>query len=530
MTLNSKVSTEVPKRGWSFSEAIVGRPGFPNPLLAASSVDEDIVTLVYSGLFRPDPAGGLMADLAESYSTSDDGLSYTVTLKPNLVWHDGLPVTTADILFTTERIKDPAYKSPLRPNWEGVTSTVVDDRTIRFDLKKAYAPFLENLTVGIIPKHLWEEKGPAEFPIDSGVVTPIGTGPFQVSSIVRNATTGVPEKIILRAFPKYALGKPYLDGIKLLFYPNQNEAVLAYKNGTVNALSLLNEDGEKSLSKEEALNVPLSRLFGVFLNSSENTIFLHDEVRTVLNETAPRKEIIEQALSGNGVALSGPLPPGVLGFEEKDIITKSAEEGVVFLTDKGWVKNEATGVFEKKKGTGVERLSFTLATANVPDLITAATILKENWEKIGFSVDLKLFEPGDLAENVIRTREYDAVLFGLRNGRDPDPYPFWHSSQRLDPGLNISLYANKDVDLLLEEARITTDTGMRVALYQRFSKIIEEDVPAIFLYAPSYCYYAPAVSGLNISAATVPSDRFSHVYSWYRYTERVWNIFLTTTY
>lgn len=527
-TINKKVSTEVPKRGWSFSEAIIGRPGFPNPLLAASSADEDIVALVYSGLFRPDPAGGLMVDLALNYSVSDDGLSYTVTLKPNLKWHDGLPVTPADILFTTERIKDSAYKSPLRPNWEGVTTTIVDDLTVRFDLKKAYAPFLENLTVGIIPKHLWEEKGPTEFPIDVSVITPIGTGPFQVSSVVRNATTGVPEKITLQAFPNYALGKPYLDGINLFFYPNQNAATLAYKDGTVRALSLLSEDEEELLPKEKALNVPLSRLFGVFLNSSENTIFLHDEVRTVLNETAPRKEIIDQALSGNGVVLSGPLPPGVLGFLEKEITTKSTGEGIQFLSDRGWVQNETTGIFEKKKGTGVEKLSFTLATANVPDLIAAATILKETWGKVGILVDLKLFEPGDLAENIIRTREYDAVLFGLRNGRDPDPYPFWHSSQRLDPGLNISLYANKDVDLLLEEARSTTDTGKRTELYQRFSKIIEEDVPAIFLYAPSYQYYAPTVSGLNISAATVPSDRFSHVYSWYRYTERVWNIFLTT--
>jgi peptide/nickel transport system substrate-binding protein len=193
------------------------------------------------------------------------------------------------------------------------------------------------------------------------------------------------------------------------------------------------------------------------------------------------------------------------------------------------VKNETTGIFEKKKGTGVEKLSFTLATANVPDLIAAANILKESWKKVGIAVDLKLFESGDLTENVIRTREYDAVLFGLRNGRDPDPYPFWHSSQRLDPGLNISLYANKEADVLLEEARTTTDTGERIKLYQRFSQLIEKDVPAIFLYAPTYRYYAPHVSGLNVSAATTPSDRFNHVYNWYRYTERVWNIFLGTT-
>ena len=114
-----------------------------------------MVALTYSGLLRPDNKGRLINDLAEKYSISEDGLVYTFILKPNIFWQDGTLIAADDIVFTIEKIKDPAIKSPKRAGWEGVSAEKIDAQTVKFTLKKPYAPFLENTTIGILPSHIW---------------------------------------------------------------------------------------------------------------------------------------------------------------------------------------------------------------------------------------------------------------------------------------------------------------------------------------------------------------------------------------
>ena len=149
------------------------------------------------------------------------------------------------------------------------------------------------------------------------------------------------------------------------------------------------------------------------------------------------------------------------------------------------------------------------------------------WGKIGANVSVKVFEIGDLEQNAIRPRKYESLLFGEIMGRDPDPFAFWHSSQRNDPGLNVALYANIAADKLLEDARTTFDAEEREEKYIEFQNEVEKDIPAVFIYSPHFIYLVPDwAKGIEETSITVPSDRFSQVYNWHINTKRVWKAFL----
>ena len=113
------------------------------------------------------------------------------------------------------------------------------------------------------------------------------------------------------------------------------------------------------------------------------------------------------------------------------------------------------------------------------------------------------------------------MLFGVIVGANPDPYPFWHSSQIQDPGLNLALFANRNVDKLLETARTTGDEAERKKSYQEFQDILSAELPAIFLYNPTYAYVVDQkIKGLDIDRIITPADRFNNLNEWYIKTKR----------
>jgi peptide/nickel transport system substrate-binding protein len=286
-------------------------------------------------------------------------------------------------------------------------------------------------------------------------------------------------------------------------------------------------------------SVPLPRTFGVFLNQNEQEIFTDIAVRQALDKSIDKDAIINSVLLGFGSKINGPLPPGVIGFEGSKA-TSTAQETPTeedrigtaknILIKNGWLYNEEKKVMEKtikgkdKKNTQV--LAFSLSTSDATELRRIAEILKQEWEKVGARVELRVFESGDLNQNVIRPRKYDALLFGEIVGRDPDPYAFWHSSQRFDPGLNIALYANITSDKLLEKARGTAQESERALLYHSFETEVARDTPAIFLYSPSFIYVLPNnLKGASFSGITFPMERFADIKNWYVETQDIWKMF-----
>ena len=168
-------------------------------------------------------------------------------------------------------------------------------------------------------------------------------------------------------------------------------------------------------------------------------------------------------------------------------------------------------------------LSFTLTTVNQQTLIETASILKAQWESLGIKIEIKIVDNPTLTEEIIRPRDYELILLGQGLEMIIDPFPFWHSSQTKDPGLNLALYENKEADKLLEEARQTLDQEKRTAALEKFQNILIEDAPAIFLYSPDYLYLvSEEIKGISVKIITDPSKRFSGIEEWYIKTKRAW--------
>ncbi len=530
--VNSHYMVEIPAHGGQLTEGIVGTPRFINPLLAISDADRDLTALVYSGLIKATPGGDFVPDLALRYSISADGLSYTFVIRPNAIFHDGKPVTSEDVIYTIGKAQDSALKSPRRVNWEGVSMEKVNDHEIVFKLKQPYAPFISFLSLGILPKHIWKNIEGDQFTFSLSNLNAIGSGPYKIESIDRDRDN-IPNQFNLRANSDYVLGEPYIQKIFLKFYQNETSLVDALGRGAIESAGSLGPETIDGIADDRVLmRAPLTRVFGVFFNQNEKEILAHKEVRKALSLAIDKNDIILRVLHGYGTRAEGPLPPTSAGKYSSLSTTTgtttvtSIDSANLLLQKAGWKKNPNTGIFELKRKNASSTLSFSLATANIPELVESAHIIEEAWKKLGASVLVRIFEPGDLNQSVIRPRKYDSLLFGIVTGRNPDLYPFWHSSQRNDPGLNIALYTNTKADKLLESMRSTSDSAKAKEALANFEKEIESDTPAIFIWSPDFIYVVPKkLSGASLGEITTPADRFLNIHNWYVKTDKVWRIF-----
>ena len=298
---------------------------------------------------------------------------------------------------------------------------------------------------------------------------PVGAGPFKVTDVSRGVS-GLIESVSLSENSYFVLGRPYLDGIRFNFYPRAEDLASAIKSGNVESAYDVGVTG--------ALTAPYARVFGVFWNPSEKHIYARAEVRKALSLALDRQSIVDNVLGGYATPIIGPVPPGgsvrqvpVPRFENPTV------EAASVLRAAGWTYDGSARVWEniaaKQTLDGI-----TLRTSNVPELKGVASAVKADWENLGIPVDIELYEPGDLSQNVIRPRKYEALLYGMVIGRDQDLYAFWDSQERNDPGLNIALYANKTIDALIENARGSTDVKTRAANLQKIEDIISADYPA----------------------------------------------------
>jgi len=523
--VNRAFLSEVPSTGGSLHEGVVGFPRFINPVLATSNADKDLTLLVYSGLMRAHPEGHHIPDLADTMTISDDGLVYTFVLKDELTFHDGEPLTTADVAYTVSLAQDPALNSPERANWEGVLVEVINDKEIKFILSEPYSPFLENTAIGILPKHLWEGVSSDQFPFNPSNIQAVGSGPFKIDSLSRNGS-GVPDYFVLESFNNFALGEPHIRTLRFSFFNNEKERTDAYDAGSIGSAGGVSPNSLSEKQFKSISETPLPRIFAVFLNQNNAPIFAYEEVREALNAAIDREHLIATIFEGYGSPLSGPFPPGIVTSETLNQATTTegyTNRAKAILENAGWEEN-VDGVYENEDG---EPFSFTLITSNAEELKQAAEEVEQMWENIGARVELQLFESSILNQNIIRPREYQSLLFGEVVGRELDLFAFWHSSQRNDPGLNVALYANITADAVLEDARESNDRSERVALYNEFQKEIETDIPAIFLYAPHYLYLLPNhIHNANPITIAHGSERFLDVHNWYVDTEFVWDFFI----
>ncbi len=618
---NTKV---VPALGGTYTEGIVGQPRFINPIYGETNdIDRTLVDLVFSGIETYDNQGNIVNDLADSYQISPDGKTYDVILKDNILWHDGTPLTADDVVFTIKTIQNSDYKSPLRANWIDVDVQKVSDKEVTFTLKNPYNSFLENLTVKIIPKHIFETISPENFALSVYNLQPIGSGPYQFASIDQ-ANTGFIKSLHLSSNRRYYNQPSFIANLAFQFFEKKDDLVKAANAKTIDGFTLAAlENNQTEAQKEipsswlhrasyDTYSFTLPRYVAVFFNTQKASLLSDPNIRQAMAYAVDKNTIVKTIADSTGDVITkvdSPILPDFYGYQtapdaysfNTDLAntaldksgfktdasgkrTKSTTKNPAFQfttylkvgskgsavtqlqqclaklddTFKNTLATETSGAYGKATESAVtqfqqkylpdlkptgetgastrdklnqlcappssnsQALALTLVTVNQPQLVQVATMIQQYWQSVGVTVTLNTVSASDL-KPIIKNRNYDALLYGEALGAEPDLYPFWHSSQKLDPGLNLSGYENKDADQLLKDARQVQDPALKEQKYEKLQTIIGKDVPALFLYNPNYLYWLSSnIKGVETVKIVDPAKRFSNITNWYINTKRVW--------
>lgn len=559
-----------PDVGGEYREIVVGTPRLINPLYnSTNEVDQDLTRLMYSGLLRYNAEGALVPDLTETFSGNVSSTEYTAVLRNNLVWHDGTTLTADDVLFTIDRIKDPTVASPLRLSFQGVTTKKADDRTIIFKLEKPFAAFGHALTVGILPRHIWNDVNTQSMKLADANTRPIGSGPYAFEALSKSRT-GLIVNYTLKRNEQFYRGAPFIERLQFLFAPDLDEAINTYTSKRADGVHFIPKERKEELTKRATniYSLEIPQYTALFFNQKRNPALEKTPVRKALALAINKQQIIDEILLGDARPLSGPLPPGSIGYRESaDPFAFNPTASLKLLDEAGWGVIDREGfvtlrtkqlanewktehkddpqatpqeeierlaneqvraevppsqqTFRKNKSDQI--LTINLTTVNNKETIRVAESVQSYWQAIGVHTVLTVIDSGVIQSDVLRPRNYEVLLFGEVLGPTTDPYPFWHSSQIEHPGLNLSLYINRKADTLLEEARASTQPEERTKKYLAFQELLDKDVPAIFLYNPKYLYLQnKKVQEIAAHRIWIPADRFNEVERWYIKTQSEW--------
>lgn len=528
--LNSENSSITATKGGTLVEAVLGTPRFVNPVLANTRADQDVTSLVYSGLLKINTKGELAPDVAESVVVSEDGLTYNITLRNNVRFHDGEQLTADDVIFTIQLAQDSDLKSPIRGNWSGVTLEEIGDFELNVVLEEPYAPFVENFTLGIMPAHLWSSLPIEQLPFSQLNTEPIGTGPYQVETASRDES-GVITEYKLTAFGSESEA-PNIQTFNFKFFDQESEIIEALNDGSVDTTGYISNENIGLIDQDDynIQTMVLPRVFAVFFNQNRSSALLDDAVREALSVSINRNQLIDDVLSGYGVPIKAPIASLVVTIESEEpnlssTTSTAIEQAREVLVSGGWEQNEL-GFWEKEIDDVDTTLSLTIRTSNTPLFQTTLESISETWRELGVEIVTEQFEQTGLVQSVIRPRDFQALLFGIDMSRSYDLYPFWHSSQKDDPGLNVAQYTNLTVDELLEEARVTSTNSERDVLLQEASATIAEENPAVVLFQPEFVYVVDKnVTAMLPRRPGKPADRFSLLNNWHTTSDVLWRTF-----
>ncbi len=485
-------SSYVPVRGGSYREGIVGQPILINPVVSKNQPDLDLGALIFSPL----------ETLASSIEKKADGLTYVVKLKEDLVWDDGKPLTSDDVVFTISTIQNSASRSPVAKNWNGVSVERVSELQVSLTLPARYGFFGEIVRkLQIIPKHAFQSIPVENFRLSSYGLKPIGSGPYIVKSMSQR-TDGFITEYHLVPNPRYAGSEPYVSNLFFRFYETRNELIDDFRKKKIDAFGGFSpvEQELAGTSRTVIEHISTPRYYAVFMNPANNPAFRKAEVRKALSLAIDRKALAGALGELNAFPIENPLVP--LTDEER-----TAENTPVFDAER------ARSLLESAK---VGSLKLNLVIPDTPTFREVADILRESWAAIGIQ-EINVFpkDPNTILSESVNTRNYDMVLFGNALEHRFDLYPFWHSSQRTAPGLNLSFYQNTTVDKAIETARQSDDPTIQELNTEKAAQAIGADVPALFLFTTPYFYaHTDKLDGVTDQPIVSPEGRFLGADGW----------------
>ena len=526
VNLGAYYQTTQPVPGGTYNEGMVGAYSNANPIFATGAVDVAASQLLFAGLFRYDDRNQLVGELATGYQVDPTGKHYTISLRPGLTWHDGKPLTAEDVAFTYRLIQNPDVRSPLQASWQGITVRATDKLTVVFDLPNVYSAFPHSLLTGIVPKHILSGVPAAQLRSDPfNTVRPVGAGPFMWQALeVKNATD--PDKIVslvaLQHFSKYASGEPLLSAFVLHAYGSKEEMVTAFHNREINAMTGLNSIPELLQDDDSvrATSFASTAAMMTFFKTTEGALS-NATVRKALVQGANTDKVINN-LDYVTRPVRSPLLMGQLAYDPAYAqATFNAAGAKAALEADGWVRGN-DGI-RTKDG---QRLAFRLYAEDTDENQRTVSSLVRDWHFLGAEVTPVLQSQTDF-QTTVQFHTYDALLYGISIGPDPDVYAYWDSKQadiRSTARLNFSEYQSTVADGALEAGRTRLDPELRVVKYKPFLQAWQADAPALGLYQPRFLYITRGtVYGLSDRTLNTDADRYDSVVDWQMRTAKVTN-------
>ena len=502
------------KSGGVYVEGVIGNISTLNPLLAASEPEQAVSRLLFSSLYNYDVTGALHTDLAESMTVKDDKV-YTIKLR-NAVWHDGKKLTAEDVVYTINLIKNPQVRSPLRVNWLDISARAIDDSTVEFMLPAVYAGFSHALTFPVIPKHILQSVSPSSMREADFSSNPVGSGPFAVKRVQTSESTSSTDVVRMEPNTKYYGAVSTLSRLELRAYGNESLLVKAVNSGEVSAASGLSLSAADNIKSKQYSNKHWLLNKGVYLLMNNRSQTLQDaRVRRALRYATDTSSI--RATVGDNVArLDTPILQSQITQKLPAAPDYNLDKAKALLKEAGWTYNQG-----QWKGKDGRPLAVAVTTSSGRDEYKKIVdALKQQWSKLGVDVQLREIDTSStttsFVQSVLQPRDYDALLYELELGADPDVFAYWHSSQASASGYNFANYSNRTVDNDLVGGRSRTNSALRAAKYIQFVNQWLNDAPAIGLYQSVGSYV------LNNGASIVEprgslntmNDRYADVTTW----------------
>lgn len=517
MTLSGYYQGVGPAPGGTYTEGMVGTFSNANPIYAAGLVDSSVSRLMFSSLLKYNTENNLVGDLAESWTIDPAGKVYTLKLRPNLVWHDDRPLTADDVVFTFQTIQNPDAKSPLFASWRGITVKAIDDRTVTFTLSNSFAPFIYSLTTGIVPKHILGNIEAAQLRSSQfNNARPVGSGPFKWNTLetLGNSPETREQHIGLTANPRYHMGAPALEQFVIKTFTNDEQLLESFEKQQVTAIVGMNKLPDELVNKEGINEHSLTL-------TAETMVFLKTDSE-LLKDVKVRQALVHavnvgETVKGLGypvVVADQPLLRGQLGYNPTLAqLPTNIDQANKLLTDAGWIATQP-GQVRTKNDT---KLELKLVAQNNSDYIYLTKQLQKAWSAIGVTTNVTLLPSNEL-QVAVTGRNYDALIYGISMGTDPDVFAYWHSTQadqRAASRLNLSNYSSVTADKALEAGRSRIDRELRAAKYLPFLQSWRNDAPAIALYQPRFLYIVKGqLAGFDQKIINTAPDRYSDVEKW----------------
>ena len=497
------------EKGGSLVNAMIGEPSNLIAMIAGDSASSAIAGNIFNSLIKYDEKLNHAPELAEKWEISADQKTITFTLKDNLVWADGTPLTSEDVLFTWKLVTDPNTRTPYASDYLLVKKASTPDKnTFEVTYEETYAPAIDTwASLHILPKHLLKDED-----INNTYFSrkPTGSSYYQLDKWVSG------QQVSLKSNINSSQGLPQIEQLISRIIPDTSSQFLELSADNIDLMSINPIQyqrvfpARKDMLEKINLYKELGNGYTYLGFNLKKAPFNNINVRQAINYAIDKDEVIKGVLLGLGEPIASPYKPGTRWNNPNlKSYPYDPNKALKLLTKAGYKKNQE-GFFEKNGKV----LAFEILTNQNKQREMTAVLVQRRLREIGIDVTIRVLEWASFINQYIRTGDFNAVVLGWSLSLDPDQFNIWHSSQQGPGQFNFVGYENAEVDKLLEKGRKELDINKRELIYHKFSEQLLNDSPIVYLYA-GYGLSAVNKRVQGIKNPSPPAGLYHNSYEWF---------------